>query len=153
MRTSFILAFSMATFCGGAAFAQSVNASYPATVVSAMQDLGYSTNLTEDSYGDPIIYADIPGKSYQVLFYGCSENIDCKDLQLRAIYENQTNTSSSIPATYNADRMVGKIYVSAEYGTTLEHTIIGVDGLSRSSFNRTIEKWTAAIDFYNNMSN
>jgi len=133
---------------GAGASAQSVNANNPNSVVAALQGLGHTTEITVDSYGDPMIYGSSDANNYQILFYGCTDNVNCMDLQFRADYDTGYAPSNSKLADYNRDRMVGKAYINTADTTTLEHSVIGVDGMSRGNFNRTTEKFLDAMDYF-----
>ena len=133
---------------GAGASAQSVNASNPGTVAAALQSLGHTTEVTVDSYGDPMIYGSIDTNNYQILFYGCTDNVNCMDLQFRADFDTDYTPSGRKLADYNRDRMVGKAYINTADGTTLEHSVIGVDGMSRVNFKRTTEKFLDAMDYF-----
>ena len=96
--------------------------------------------MIEANYGD---------LKYAILFYGCEENKDCKDLQFRASFELDDGTTPDQVYGFNSDWMVGKTYVGSSGSAIIEHPIMGVDGLARASFERTLTRWVDAMeDFY-----
>ena len=130
---------------GTAAAAQSVSAAFPETLVTALQDLGYRAVLETDSVGDPQVSSSINGLNYIILFYGCTDNAGCRDLQFRASFETEGSVTRDQLHDWNRDYLVGKAYISEANNTVIEHAIMGVDGMSRTTFERVLDRWESAL--------
>jgi len=126
------------------ATAQSISASNPNSVVAALSAQGHAPELTADNGGDPMINAEAGGIYYSVLFYGCTANTNCQDLQLRGTFSEPVLTPEDI-AAHNRDWFVGKVFLSNSGFAVIEHPMVGVDGMSRATLNRTLDRWTTAL--------
>ncbi|MDA0962103.1 MAG: YbjN domain-containing protein [Proteobacteria bacterium] len=144
MIKTFLMA---ATFAGaaGAVVAQSVTAAYPETVTRALEDLGYSAEIGIDSVGDPQVTSSINGLNYVILFYGCTDNTSCEDIQFRATFQTEGSVSRDILHDWNRDYFVGKAYLSDSGSAVIEHAVVSVDGMSRSTFERVLWRWDRAL--------
>ena len=149
MMKSIISAIAVTALSSGVALAQSVSAGFPDTVTQALKDFGHNAETTEDSYGDPMIEANYVDLKYAILFYGCKDNANCQDLQFRASFERGDGTTDEQIFGFNGEWMVGKTYVGTTGSAIIEHPIMGVDGMARASFERTLTRWVSAMeDFY-----
>ena len=115
MSKTIFTAITLLALSSGAAMAQSVSAGFPDTVTQALKDLGHNAEATTDSYGDPMIEANYGDLKYAILFYGCEENKDCKDLQFRASFELDDGTTPDQVYGFNSDWMDHCGIVDPEY--------------------------------------
>ncbi len=128
----------------GAASAQSISANYPESVVSALNAQGHAPELTVDSGGDPMINAVADGIYYSVLFYGCTNNTNCQDIQFRGTFTDTVLSDRDIVGQ-NRDWFIGKAFLDGTNLAIIEHPVVGVDGMPRAMFNRTLDKWVTAL--------
>lgn len=143
-----ICIFSLITMAQ-AATAQSVTAGFPDTIVSALDDLGHAPEMATDDYGDPMINAEVEGIYYSILFYGCDEGKNCKDIQFRATFTpDDKTTTREVLHDFSRDWFVGKTYFGSEDKAVIEHPVVGVDGMPRATFERTVDKWVRSLNTF-----
>lgn len=136
---------AMATLTG-AAMAQSVTAAVPDTLVNALQDLGYKAVLEADNRGDPKIKSSTGGVNYSIYFYGCTDNIQCKDVIFTAGFATDDDPTHEALNSWNETKLLGAAYLDDDGDPNIEHFVAGLDGMSRTSFERTVQRWTVALD-------
>ena len=127
------------------ASAQSVSASDPNSVVTALQNQGYEASLSEDAYGDPIIYSGTGGVEFQIQFYGCEGGRNCQDIMFHAGFSLNENFTLSSANDWNTKKLVGKVHVDDVQDPIILHFVAGVDGMSSSSFARLMKRWNTAL--------
>ncbi len=93
----------------GAASAAELNARNPIQLAEYLRDKGYRAQLGTDSYGDPKIDTATAGANYTIYFYGCSNNTDCQDLQLRAGFDLTGELSLESVNSWNREKTVGRV--------------------------------------------
>ena len=125
--------------------AQSVTAAYPETIARALEDMGHAAEMGVDSTGDPQVTSSINGLNFVILFYGCTDNADCQDLQFRAMFQTEGSVSHDMLHDWNRDYFIGKAYLNDSGEAVIEHAVAGVDGLSRDSFERILWRWDRAL--------
>lgn len=125
--------------------AQSVSASQPASVGSAMQAMGLTGQMGTTSDGTPAIVSQLNGATFSVMFVSCDDPRGCQDLQLRAVFATDAPVPLDTLNAWNQSTFMGKAFQLADT-VVLEHPIAGVDGLSRYSFTRTMARWELALN-------
>lgn len=125
--------------------ALAVDARDPASVVGALQDLGYRAQLTTDNAGDPKILSTIDATSYEIYFYSCTENQDCRSLLFSAGFDLEDGVTYSLINEWNRLNLVGKAFVDDENDPFLEHFVTTEGGLSETNFEDVIAWWRVAI--------
>ncbi len=144
MIKTFLTAATIAC-AAGAVTAQSVTAAFPETIARALEDLGHSAVIGVDSVGDPQVTSSINGLNYVILFYGCTDNSYCEDIQFRATFQTEGTVSRDLLHDWNRDYFVGKAYMNDSGSAVIEHAVVGVDGLSRDNFERILLRWDRAL--------
>jgi len=138
-----------ASLAGAPLAAQSVSASYPETIAAAIQDMGYRAEIGTDSYGDPHITSASNGVNFYIYFYGCSDSGDnCQDIQFTAAFDLDEGISTYSTNSWNIEKAFGRAYTDDEDDPVFQHYVVGVDGMSRYSFERTFERWIEGLDDY-----
>ena len=146
LKNSLMAAAALATLAGPVA-AQSVSAAYPETIVAAIRDLGYRAELGTDSYGDPEITSAANGINFTIFFYRCDDRgEDCEDIQFSAGFDLIDGISMRSVNSWNDQKAIGRAFVDEEDDPYLQHYVIGVDGMSRYSFEKTFYRWTDVVD-------
>lgn len=125
--------------------AQMVAATDPASVVQALQDLGYRAVLGADGRGDPKIDTAIEGVDYAVSFYGCRENAACTVINLSAGFDLPDGIDLAALNEWNRTKIIGRAYIDAERDPYLDHPVVLGDGVPREAFAETMRRWGWAV--------
>ncbi|WP_422370466.1 YbjN domain-containing protein [Hoeflea sp.] len=140
----FALIFSLVSVSSAAA--QMVNPNDPATVVQALQELGYQARLEAASDGDPRIKSSIDGTNYSINFYGCnSDNRDCGSLLLQAGWDLTDGISFEVINGWNRRKLTGRAYLDDESDPWLDYFVEADGGLPVETFERAIRMWGQAV--------
>ena len=129
----------------GAASAAELNARNPIQLAEYLRDKGYRAQLGTDSYGDPKIDTATAGANYTIYFYGCSNNTDCQDLQLRAGFDLTGELSLESVNSWNREKTVGRVYVDDEGDPFIEMFLPGVIDWPEASMDRVLQRWESAM--------
>lgn len=87
-----LVAAALAVSFAGTAQAQTVSASNPKGLLSAIKAAGYEAELTTDKVGDPMIETTLNSYKVIVLFYGCDEKShkNCDSVQFSTGFDRET---------------------------------------------------------------
>lgn len=127
------------------AYSQSVSASAPITIVNALNASGLQTRARTAEGQAPVIETQLDGVTFVVLLNNCSEGTACQDMQFRASFQTEEFTTEALNA-WNQQTFIGKAYLDANGNVVLEHAMVGVDGMSRFTFQRNLIGWNAALN-------
>lgn len=126
--------------------ATSVTATYPESVVTAIQDMGYKAELTIDSYGDPLIRSASEGVNFNLNFYGCDlDGNNCSDIQFSVAFDVTGGMDYVSMITWNREKTMGKAFLDEENDPVLQHYMVAVDGMSRATFDETFDFWIMTL--------
>lgn len=126
--------------------AQMVRAQDPGSVVSALQDGGYSAKLGTDNVGDPMITSSVGGTSFQIYFYNCTDNRDCATVQFHSGYDLSSSPTLESMNEWNKSKRFGRGYLDDEGDPILEMDIdLDDGGVSPLLFIDNIEFWTSVL--------
>lgn len=123
------------------AAARTLDAAAPDGIVAALRDLGYRAELGQDSDGDPKIDTGIEGLNYTILFYGCTGNADCADIQFSAGFDLAKGTTEYRMNEWNLRFIIGKAFIDADGDPYLQMFLPGFRDVSRASFERILFRW------------
>ncbi len=126
--------------------AAEVRAQDPASVVAAMTKAGYTVELSKDTVGDPKIVTKTPdGTNFQVFFYNCTDNTDCRTIQFNAGYTEATATYEFINE-WNRSQRFGQAYLDKEGDPVLQMDVdLDDGGMSQLLFEDNLQFWTSVI--------
>lgn len=141
MRTALLIATLLAPL--PAAAETLVDATQPAEVVNIARGWGSAVLETDDA-GDPMIRGRIEGTSYIVYFYGCTENANCTNIQLRASWL-MDNIALEAMNTWNRERRFGKAYIDSDGNPTIEMTLNLAFGVTARNLDDTFGWWAAIL--------
>lgn len=106
---------------------------------------GYgSAALETDSHNDPIIVGRINGTRYGVVFYGCNEGRDCKDIQFAAAWGGSQVSADAINA-WNRDTKFGKASIDKDGDPKLLMSVNLRHGVSRKNLDDTFDWWEKVL--------
>ncbi|KQM66784.1 hypothetical protein ASE65_01495 [Sphingomonas sp. Leaf16] len=139
---------------GVPAMAQTVVATKPETVMTALRDAGYRAVLSKDNVGDPVIKSGAAGVDFSVLFYNCTEHKDCKTVQFYAGFVKKGLTLDTMNK-WNASHRFARVYLDDEKDPRIEMDLdLDDGGISTALFKANIATWESllgefqtAIDF------
>lgn len=131
-----------------AARAESVSATTPASVVSALKAQGYDASLGEDASGDPLVTAQIGGWRSQVVFYDCNEvtHAACQSLQFSSSFHPDRPFDAEKAVEFvNANRF-GAVSVAPDKSVTVSWDVITGNGIDASVFAMVVKSYRMALD-------
>jgi len=151
MKTLTVTAALLATVALAApAHAQMVNPSDPSSVANAMQAIGYRAKMDTDAVGDPMILTTIDGSRASVMFYGCSNNENCKSLVLRAAFAMADGPSHENLGDWNRRNYVGRAYLDSDKDPVLDMALPARGSLPSDTFEHSVELFEMALNSFKN---
>ncbi len=130
----------------GAGAQELVFAEDPENVASLMQDLGYKASLGTDNVGDPLISSSAHGYDFDVLFYDCTDNTDCKAVQFSAAFDLTDGMSLTKTQDFNRERRWVKVYLNDESDPRVEMDYNLRGGVTVENFNDTFDWWLILME-------
>lgn len=145
MRNFAIATLALAAATAAHAQAGQVTASNPQSLVAALQSGGYRAELTKDSQGDPMIKSGASGSTVTILFYGCTKNVRCTNVQFYAGF-NDSKPSLDIINAWNRDHRYGRAYMDKVGDPVVEWDVdLDPDGVSRAVFVDNFKAFEGAL--------
>jgi len=126
---------------------ETIDATDPERILAIAHSFGEAA-LTTDNLGDPLIEGRIGEKDYRLLFYGCSENRDCKTLMFSAGWERDDRTddrTDEMMADWNREKRFGKAYLDEDGVATVEMNVNLHGGVTRANLDDTIDWWRLVL--------
>lgn len=139
------IAASIATGAGAACPSNTVCAGDPATVVTALADAGYKAKQGKDSAGDPMIESAASGYNFDVFFYGCTENKDCKSLQFRAGWSADEKHTPAYANKWNSVKRFTQMSVKDDQTMSISYDVTTEGGINRENFADVIDWWQVML--------
>ncbi len=136
---------AIAALSGGLASAapEDVVSADPEVVQNAARGFG-SADMDRDAQGDPFIHGRIEGLKYSILFYGCTNNRDCRTIQLAASWEGM-NVPPDVVNAWNVQKLFGKAALAADGSLSLSLPINLNRGVTRANLEDHFELWTSIL--------
>lgn len=124
------------------AAAQLVDASDPEAIEAILKGFG-SARIGQSSSGNPKISGRTDGKAYELFFYGCSENKNCKSVQFWAYWDKE----ASLDALNNWNKQIryGKVYLDDEQDIVLEFDVNLVNGVDVRTMEDNVDLWVTLL--------
>lgn len=141
IQTTILAAFAVAW--GTSAFGQNIEASKPATVVNAIQDLGYQALLSKDSYDDPIINSAADGFKYVIMFDGCEKHV-CEYLVFSKIFSIEKNYYPQLKIIvdkWNSNNYFSKTSVEEDSISVAYSLDLSAGGMPKALFESNFKRW------------
>ena len=126
---------------------ETIDATDAERILAIAQSFGEAA-LRTDNLGDPLIEGRIGEKDYRLLFYGCSENRDCKTLMFSAGWEGDDRTDNltdAMMADWNREKRFGKAYLDQDGIATVEMNVNLHGGVTRANLDDTIDWWRLVL--------
>lgn len=125
--------------------AEMLSAKDPSAILHIAKSYG-SAVLEKDSEGDPKIKGRIDGTSYIILFYGCTQNKNCDDIQFRTNWSVKTAISMDAINAWNAEKRYGKAFLDSDKDPNLEMTVNLNHGVTRENLDDNFQWWIKAVE-------
>jgi len=91
-----------------------ITAEDPDLILQVMQGLGYDATLTVDGVGDPMIEGRMSKSSYNLLFYGCTDNQDCTFLLFVSFLDLPNGITTALIDEWNQNSLWGTAFRSED---------------------------------------
>ena len=124
----------------------SVSAAYPQSVADAIQDQGYKAEIDTDSYGDPMVRSAAEGVNFTLTFYGCENGSACTDIMFTVAFDKTNGMKMEPMNSWNLEKALGRAFLDDEMDPVLQHYMLSVDGMSRSTFDDNFSRWVGVMD-------
>lgn len=130
----------------GASAQAVVDATDVDVIAALIQDEGYPATISVDGVGDPMITSSAHGYDFDVFFYGCTDNAQCRDIQFSVTFDMEDGMSLTSAQDYNHDKRWIKIYMDEESDPVVEMDVNMYDGISVGNFNDTLDWWVLMLE-------
>lgn len=142
---SLILAATV-SLCTPALAATMVNGNDPEQIMNIARGFGSAT-LSTDKGGDPRINGRIDGTSYMILFYGCSDNKKCSEIQFNAYWSGKKVSLETINK-WNHEKKFGKAFLDDDQDPFLQMTVNLDKGVSYGNLEDTFDYWSRVLSSF-----
>ena len=121
----------------------------PTGLQSALLDEGYRAKLGTDPVGDPMITSATAGYDFDIMFYDCTDNTDCRSIQFYAGFTEPDHGTVEDMNAWNAQNRYARAYRDEEGDAILRMDVtMDGDGVGREVFMANLELWnTLMSDF------
>lgn len=117
------------------------------SVLTGMQNFGLVATMGADNDGDPKISSRVSDTKFSVYFYGCSDNINCASIMIKAGYDLTTGITASKVNEWNRKKRFAKAYIDDEGDPFLELDVnLSLDGVGNDNFEDTLDWWRLSIE-------
>ena len=146
MKIVLIVAALSALALSGTAHAQMVRAQDPKSVTTALQNAGYKAELTKDPTGDPLVKSSSSGSSYEIYFYNCTKNVDCRTIQFSSAYSRDKTPTADDMNDWNNKNRFTRAYVTPKGIARIEMDVdLDDGGMSKLLFEDNLEYWVVLM--------
>jgi len=120
-------------------------------LVTLLESQGIAATLTQDSYGDPLIRAEVGNLAFSIITYNCNgdSNPACARLQLAAQFRlpNGANESDiAIMNAYNQQYLFGRAYIDPYGLATVDYSINLNHGITEDNLVDDFVIWIHVLD-------
>lgn len=140
---------ALALLAPSAVGAQSLDPANPNQIARALQDMGFRAEMDPYNSGRPRIRSSIEGISFSLAFYSCrNDHTDCGSLLFVKGYDMSKGLSYTVANKWNADRLIGRVYLDDENDPFIDYFVDAEFGITRGTFEDVVEGWgRALVDF------
>jgi hypothetical protein len=118
-----------------------IGANDPEGLAELIRSQGFQARLDKDGSGDPLIRSAAGGGDFQIEFYGCTQNRNCKTLRLYAGYDLQNGSTLEKINEWNTDKRFASAYLDDEDDPFLQMDINTEGGISPLALETSLEIW------------
>ncbi|MFW2541315.1 YbjN domain-containing protein [Primorskyibacter sp. 2E107] len=138
------IVLTFAALLAAPAFAD-VDASNPARLYDLLRSEGYAVELGRDSVGDPKISVKYEGTGFQIFFYDCSDNVECRTIQYQTAYDMTDGMAYAQSNEWNATKRYATVYLDDEMDPFLQMDVNVDYGVSEKNFVDNFKMWTRVM--------
>ncbi|SKA74611.1 Putative sensory transduction regulator [Paucidesulfovibrio gracilis DSM 16080] len=148
VKTHFTIMLALALCLGlfsGNCFAQSM---YDGISGPEMQrilnNMGFSTELTRDDAGDPLINSSEDGLNFQVYFYNCTNDV-CEAIQFYSGFTQTNNPSAESINEWNTTKRFGRAYRNNNGDSRVEMDALVTGGVTEQHIRNLASTWKIVL--------
>ena len=118
----------------------------PAALQALLIEEGYRAKLTVDTVGDPMITSATAGYDFDVMFYDCTDNTDCRSIQFYAGFSEPDQGAPNDMNLWNANHRYVRAYLD-EDGDAILRMDVAMDGegLGKQVFLKNLSVWNSLM--------
>ncbi|KTF70371.1 hypothetical protein ATB93_04995 [Sphingomonas sp. WG] len=121
-----------------------VRSTDPQSIVKALQDAGYKSELTKDGEGDPLIRSAASGYKFAILFFNCEAHQKCGDIQFYIGFTNKLTAERA--NLWNSKHRFARVYSDAQGEAALEYDLNLEDqAIPTALFRKDLELWDMLV--------
>jgi hypothetical protein len=114
-------------------------------IVAALENNGFSVDMTTDGDGDPMIESTDNDEPFNVHFYGCTDGKDCEYIEFTEGWDLPNGTTPDVIEKWNEDRVWGRAYLDSENDPWVDMAVNLKGGVSAENFDDTVSWWWSVI--------
>jgi len=122
-----------------------LRADNPAAVAVTLRNDGFRAKLTKTDSGRPKIETGSGGIIYDIVFYGCSNDVDCTGLLFTAGFETDNGVTLKLVNDWNLDRLVGRAFRDNQCDPVIDIYLTVNDQMPRRLWDNVLSEWDDAI--------
>ncbi|SMX26927.1 hypothetical protein TRP8649_01025 [Pelagimonas phthalicica] len=129
-----------------AAAAQStVDASDANVLAALLKNEGYFIDITTDKVGDPLLKGKLDGTNYDIFFYDCTNNANCRTIQFQVGYDMTNGMSLQRANQWNSDMRYATVHLDDEMDPFLQMDLNIDYGVSSENFVDNFKMWANVL--------
>ncbi|WP_299925425.1 YbjN domain-containing protein [uncultured Pelagimonas sp.] len=129
-----------------AAAAQSqVDASDANVLANLLKAEGYQLDITTDKVGDPLLKGKLDGTNYDIFFYDCTNNANCRTIQFQVGYDMTNGMSLQRANQWNSDMRYATVHLDNEMDPFLQMDLNIDYGVSAENFVDNFKMWSNVL--------
>ena len=129
-----------------AAAAQSqVDASDANALANLLKAEGYQLDITTDKVGDPLLKGKLDGTNYDIFFYDCTNNANCRTIQFQVGYDMTNGMSLQRANQWNSDMRYATVHLDNEMDPFLQMDLNIDYGVSSENFVDNFKMWSNVL--------
>ncbi len=129
-----------------AAAAQSqVDASDANALANLLKAEGYKVDVTTDKVGDPLLKGKLDGTNYDIFFYDCTNNANCRTIQFQVGYDMTNGMSLQRANQWNSDMRYATVHLDNEMDPFLQMDLNIDYGVSAENFVDNFKMWSNVL--------
>lgn len=126
--------------------AQTVTATNPDSVAAVLRDKGLAPEMLKDSAGDPRIRSTYQGRTFNVFFYGCTDNVNCSTVAFSQGIDLSKPISWTTINASNKDHLFTRIWFDDEGDPYIEMDVnLDFGGMSAAAFAGHVDLWLSGL--------
>ena len=121
-----------------------VDGTRPEHILEIAKGFGIAA-LERDASGDPKITGRIEGKRYAVMFYGCKQGLECKDIQFLAFWPASQSPGLQALNAWHQTKRFGTAYLDKDGDVILKLPVNVEYGVNPRNLEDSFLWWQVAL--------